>query len=393
MAIDFQQIFDRIREIGAGAKERQETLKGRRDRARNLLKEHAADLDRLREKAERVARDVDPNLRCALPLTERLDARVPPPPPPDAATLIAVDGSQIVPDRHAAVLYGLVNVGAIVMRLNSSAAPQVFTESRLLYGDEVRAADGSLFGEGDIALRRDAAERAHLLTLAKDFPPPVITMTDGPVELWGAKDPRSASSYHRYLREYLDDLERLRDLGVILSGYVDKPGADLVVRLLEVVLTPEGELRQIRAHHPLRGVSDRWLFGNLLRPGERSAVFALQSSSRAHYRDDLAIHFFYLNSGSERRPAVARIEVPRWVAADAEKLDLLHAALVQQSRLLGGYPYLLHRAHEAATVSREEREQVELMLAMELEQRGVEVEGPSHKMIAKIQSEKKRHPR
>jgi hypothetical protein len=46
---------------------------------------------------------------------------------------------------------------------------------------------------------------------------------------------------------------------------------------------------------------------------------------------------------------------------------------------------LLHRAHETAVVSLDERDQVTQMISMELRQRGVSIEGPSHKQSAKDQ--------
>jgi NurA-like 5'-3' nuclease len=53
--------------------------------------------------------------------------------------------------------------------------------------------------------------------------------------------------------------------------------------------------------------------------------------------------------------------------------------------LLGArpYPYILHRAHETALVSRDEKGQVELMLALELRKAGSEVEERSNKQSAK----------
>ena len=36
--------------------------------------------------------------------------------PPNGTVLIAVDGSQVYPDRHAAVLYWLLQVGGVVFR-------------------------------------------------------------------------------------------------------------------------------------------------------------------------------------------------------------------------------------------------------------------------------------
>jgi hypothetical protein len=134
----------------------------------------------------------------------------------------------------------------------------------------------------------------------------------------------------------------------------------------------------------LRGVTDRWLF-NFLPAGSRSMVFGLQSSSRVHYTGDLALHFFYLNVGYTKHPSLVRVEIPKWVAEDADKLNLLHTALLQQCRMMGArpYPYILHRAHEIAVVKFEEKKQVEQMLEMELRRAGGEVEESSNKQSAK----------
>jgi len=392
MAIDFQQIVRKIREIGKGAQAHQKILEKQREDAFGLLKAHANDLDLIKMKVKRVVEASDPNLRCALPANEQMDSHIQVPGVPTAATLIAIDGSQIVPDRHAGMVYGLVNIGTIIMRIGSGEAPHVFTTSDLLYEDELRSNEGAFLNEGGIALRRDAAERARLLELADRYPPPVVALTDGPVELWGAKDPENSSSYRRYLQKYLQDLKKLEKLNITLAGYVDKPAAELVVRLLEVTIAAEDDLKNIREYHRLRGVSDRWLFGNLLQPGERSAIFALQSSSTRSYKGQSAIHFFYLNVGSHRRAAISRIEIPQWVAEDTDKLNLLHETLIQQNRLLGAkpYPYILQRAHETAKVSNDDREQVELMLSLELRNQGLDIEGVSGKQSIKEYSENKK---
>ena len=66
-------------------------------------------------------------------------------------------------------------------------------------------------------------------------------------------------------------------------------------------------------------------------------------------------------------------------------LDNLHAVLVEQCRIMGqwSYPYLLHRAHETAVVSFQEKEQVTLMITQEPRRRGVEVGELSDKQAAK----------
>ncbi len=382
MAINFQQVFERIREIGLGAKQRRETLEGLRAHALNLFQHWAEKTDELNAKLER-ARQADSSLRCAIPLPGSLASARDPRPAPAKLTLLAADGSQIAPDRHAAVLYSLVNVGAIVMEIGSGRAPDVFTDSHLLFDDELFTETGSLTAEA-LELQRDIAERRKLLDLARQVTGPCVALTDGPVELWGAKD-GNEEDYRRNLDLHKSILSQMQARGVIVAGYVDKPGADLVIRLLEIATLSDDQMKDVRRQHPLRGVTDRWLFGRLLKAGQRSAVFGLQSSSRAHYTGDLALHFFYLNAGSERHPALARVEFPRWVAEDEEALDALHAALLDQCRMMGArpYPYILHRAHEIAVVRFEEKRQVEQMLEIELRKAGGEVDEKSNKQSAK----------
>lgn len=394
MSIDFQQVQVQIKELGAAAPQRLQELERKRAEAERLLATYARDSEALLEKVS-LALEHDPALRCALPLSlpdgdsEVLDASFPLPPLPDSATLLAADGSQINHDRHAEVEYSLVNVGAIQMSLGSPSPPQTHVECQLYYDDQ-------LYSQTDatLALNRDLRERTMLASLAARFDPPVVSFTDGPVELWGVKDATAeeASAYQKSMAEYLDALTNLCKLGVITAGYVDKPAANLVIRLLEVASAGQENLAHIRKFHPLRGVTDKALFQDLLAPGERSAVFALQSIAASNYPGQLALHFFYLNVGLEERLSLARVEVPAWVAHDRQKLDTLHAVLVNQCRILGArpYPYLLHRAHETARVSLQEREQVTQMIVMELRRRGVPVEGMSHKQYAKEQPGRKR---
>jgi hypothetical protein len=391
MPIDYQQVHTRIREIGQHAHERRKTLEERREKARGWLKDYADRLDLLAKKVE-AAKTADPALRCAAPFTERVDAHSAPPPGlPDATVLIAADGSQINPDRHAAAQFGLINVGAIALRLDSGASPQVYIESQLLFDEELFTVAGSPLTDGMVALRRDIAERTSLDRLASQFDgaSPVLTFTDGPMELWGSRDGEEAQTFAQGMDAYLSVLSQLQARGVVTAGYIDKPSADLVVRLLELTQAGPEDLKRLRAFRPLLGVSDRWLFGDkkapLLGPGERSAVFRFQARSERTYTGQLSLYFFYINVGSEGHPWPVRVEVPGWVAEDADKLALLHRALVDQCDILGSrpYPYLLHRAHETAVVSHDEKRQVEEMLIQELRRSGEEPDEGSHKQSAK----------
>jgi hypothetical protein len=282
MTLDYQQVSEQVRQLGEAAVIQHQEQKSRLELAERLLAEHAQGLDELCARVEVIVRSHDPSLRCALPVGEALDACLPLPELPPFATILAADGSQINPDRHEQVAYGLVNVGAIRQQLGRSVPPETTVSSRLIYHENIAE-----MSEGMLALARDLSERAMLADLAALALPPVVTFTDGPMELWGAKaggGGAEASEYQHSLLEYLQVLGRLHDLEVVTAGYVDKPGANLVVRLLEVSMTPPEEWSKMREHPPLRGVTDLALYRPRLVPGERSAVFALQSQSSKSYQ-------------------------------------------------------------------------------------------------------------
>ena len=386
MPVNFQQVYTRIREIAQGAHDNKKVLEERRILARELLAVYASELDYLREKVEK-AKEVDINLRVAVPFKESLAACFPPPVTVTDTTIIAADGSQINPDRHAAVQFCIINVGVIAMKLNSGQAPLVTVETELLFGDDLLK-NGSPMSDGMVAMRRDINERIKLDEVSSELEGPIVNLTDGTLELWGAKgdDPQA---YANFVEQYLGVLSRLHGRGVVTAGYVEKPTADLVINLLEIATADDEQLRKLRNYHPLHGVSDRWLYGErenpLLPPGHRSAVFGLQSGSEKKYKGALSLHFFYLNVGTEGHPWPVRVEIPKWVAEDSKKLDVLHWILIEQCKMMGSrpYPYLLHRAHETAVVRYEEKQQIEQLLVLELRRIHAEVGDTSHKSSAK----------
>ena len=381
MALDFQQVYQKIKEIGATVQQRKKTLEERRAHARFLLNLNADNLDGLRYKVES-AKAANPNIRCALPLNERLDFHAPPPALPLNATLIAADGSQIVPNRHKPILYYLINVGVIVMEMGTGKAPEIFVDTDLHFGDDD---DNDIPTESQVALRRDLAERRKLLEISEKYNGDIIAITDGQLELWGSTDSENLGEFEKTLQDYLDALQALKEKNIITSGYIDKPSANWLIRLLEIIEIPDNELKDLRQHHPLRGVTDYWLLSEILGEHERSAIFAFQARTAEKYKNDLSLHFFYLNVGDERHPTIARVDIPRWVAQDKKKIDLLHQALVEQSRIMGNKPtpYLLHRAHEIAVVSHQEQYQVDQMIELELRKSGGEIGEISGKQSAK----------
>lgn len=389
MPVNYQQALQQIRAMGKQAPLVEEQLKAKRAEVWKLLSDLSCELDTLENLVERAAAEND-HLRCAEPRTECLMAACPTPPAAECYSLLAADGSQINPDRHGSVEFGAINVGAIRMRqggANGAGAPQEIVHSQLLFLDDLYTKNGSPLDDDVVALKRDLAERKELLEMARQEPKPVVTLTDGGLELF--RQGRGMPEFDEEVEKYQRVLEDLADLQVATAGYVDKPRGDLVVRLLELVpLSREGKLAEAGRARPYRGITDESLFRQFLKPGERSAVFGIRTPNGQGFQGRLELHFFYLNVGRENRPYLSRVEIPRFVAENPELLNLLHAALVTQAHHLGPrpYPYILHRAHEIAVISFEEREQLEGMIIAELRRQGVAVEDPSNKQVAKDSS-------
>jgi hypothetical protein len=385
MSIDFRQVQQTVIELSERAPLRFHQRRELLSRARGLLHEWAERGSELRAKADQ-ARHYERNLRCALPTVERLDKRGPLPPAVPAAVLLAADGSQIPTEHGLPVEYCLINVGAVRMQPGSGEVPRIHIQSELLYDEQLYTPTGEIT-DATLALLRDTKERSVLAGLAEAESGPVIALTDGPVELaagYGGERPDS-TEFQRQLEDYRAALHRLERRGAAVAGYVDKPRSGLLARLLEIALASPSDLQALHTYHPLRGVTDDLLLRDLLAPGQRSAVYGLSSGFSAAYSDGLALHFFYLNVGAPGAAHIARVDVPAWVVEEPDLLNGLHAALVEQCRASGGrpYPYILHRAHESATVTFDERREVTDMIVQALLDHGIPLDDISAKQFYK----------
>ena len=157
---------------------------------------------------------------------------------------------------------------------------------------------------------------------------------------------------------YLDEFDRLADTGAALAGVVDRPRAASVVRLLHLnSLAPDSVTDEaLRRLGPFEHLTDAMLFDDLP-PGERSALFVQRLAQQPNLLPPARsrLYFFYLNAGRPGKNALLRVEVPEWVAKDPDQLNLVHSAVVEQSQVSDGFPYVLMRAHELAVVTMGER--------------------------------------
>jgi hypothetical protein len=381
MPVNFIEIRQQIVKFGQKAPERAALLAQFRAQASLLLNQYRQQPELLCQRVKQAAA-LNNGLRCAVPGCQPLDQSSPAPHTLEAHVLLAADGSQVNPSRHDAVEFGIINVGAIRMQPGQAVTPSETTRSLLLVDDPLGMSAFSLTEE-IVALRRDLGERLLLADLAAVETLPTAALTDGPLELY--RETKELKEYQHLFSEYQKVLGTLASLNTATAGYVDKPKSRLVVQTLELMLLKDDELAQAGRKLLLVGVFDADIFSPLLQPGERSPLFAIQSSSATRFAEQFKPHFFYLNTGTENRAHLARVEIPAWVACNESLLNLLHGTLVMQCRQLGSrpYPYALHRAHEIAVVSYDEKQKLGDMITSELLRNDAAIGEKSHKQSAK----------
>ena len=144
-----------------------------------------------------------------------------------------------------------------------------------------------------------------------------------------------------------------------VAGYISRPAHRDVVGAIRLTLCEPGcghagdDLCAKLAH-----LTDAQLFARLLpTPGDRSPVYGSRARSLGLYPPEHRVCFFYLNAGGQNGSGeIARVEVPLWVAEDADLTARVHQLCYDQARKGQGYPIALSEAHERAVVRGPERD-------------------------------------
>ncbi len=349
------------------------------------LEAYSEQLDLLAKKAGTAREKLGGLWRGAVPAGEPINAAFDPPADlPSIEHVIATDGSQIFPDRHGIAHYALVNVGAIHLRPDSGLAPVTRTFPELFYGNRLRDDEKAEALEvADISRERDQRELEKLVELSAAQNSPAVALMDSPLLLWILQpDPQK-----ELLDWFIKQLWRARQAGVLLAGYVDRPGSRGVADLLALAPLDDNQITQANLA-AFKEMPDRSFFRVRLKPGQRSALFVSDSPFNRKYLSPLdpefEIAFFYLNVGQDDDPVIARVETPCWVARDPLRLGQLHAAVWEQCRAPGRYPYVLARAHEVAVVTQEQRRELENILAAAMLARGLRPEQSAKSVLKSL---------
>jgi len=386
MTLEFEKLTPEIERMAQGAYERSQKQSVTLKDALQRLREHATDWDNLDACIELAVQKTDEKFfRAARPVDhlEPLDATIDAPSPPAQATLVATDGSQILPDHHGAYLYALINIGVVAYYHGQGRTPTTITYPQLTYPNGAESAgllDEEEFAESGaiVNIRRDLAEIQTLAgssyAIAGEEPPPWLAILDQRLLYWPT-GVSGNSEGKRVLEGWQNAMTELRRSGALLCGYITRPGKRSVLTMLETLdirtdgFDPKTLERRAEPGEP----TDAHLFRRLLEPGQRSKVFAdvSQHNNDFRRRDPLnEVCFFYLNPGRHGNQ-IARVDIPMWVVQDSAATSLVHALVYDQCRIMGNYPYILTRADEEAVVRFRDRENLEVMIANAMQRFGL----------------------
>lgn len=383
MTLEFEKLTDSVEDMARQANQRRQNEEILLKSALGLLHEYDTAWDTIRQCLETAVSQADEKFyRAARPLTRLhpIDQPIAPSPCPPQAILIATDGSQIIPDRHAAYQYYLINVGGMVYYHGYGRSPDIFTVPVLRYprGDDVEEDDPFEINGGLVSIRRDKAEIETMAAKVWDnrfAEAPVLAIMDQRLLYWPTS---GGGEGQKVVEAWQDAMTKIRDSGGWLAGYIDRSGKRSVLGMLntlEKMHQPQFDPKTLHRLEPYQDLNDTRLFGRILQaPGERSAVFIDVSQHNRAFAERDALNeicFFYLRTGTAE-DQIARVDIPLWVALEEDVVSAVHALVYDQCQILGNYPYIITRADEIAVVTHREQEELDFRIGLQMETYGVE---------------------
>jgi hypothetical protein len=285
-------------------------------------------------------------------------------------TVLAVDGSQVYPDRHQGTSCFLINIGSVVLHYgHTAAAPVVFDSKPTVFtGHDV--VDEVTVGPELVNCRRQEFELeqglVQSISLKQMLPPatPFAFLFDGSLIFWHLES-KEGNLKEIFLNKYLNILEQLYRESILCAGYISLPKSKELVNLIRIELC-KFKIEGCKELQAVDHLVDSAIARFFLPPYARSIVFKSNAKIGDAYPPHLMPHFFYMDVGAE----IVRIEIPAWIARDEKLLNQLTAIILNQTLKGNGYPVALAEAHEQAVIKGPDREFFyHLITKMGIEQR------------------------
>ena len=274
--------------------------------------------------------------------------------------VVASDSSFIAPDKHRGALCHLINVGRVMIRYGDERAAEISSVPNH-YTDPLREGE-EIMSSRVLGAKCALREIEELYGWAERYGADVA-LVDGSLmqlPLVLSSDPQVV----RLTAEYLAFVNRFRDLGIPVVGYISQPASNMVMRALRMLacerpIPCEARPTDPCTCEPLWSIEDSDLFWALLETGERSPIF---EPTFANFRGGNAeafkgLVFSYLATQHE----IVRLEYPLWVSEEG-LLERATAIIQHQAWLGKGYPNSLTLAHQYAVLHNADRESYYFLL-------------------------------
>lgn len=293
-------------------------------------------------------------------------------------TVIAVDGSQIMPSHHEVLSCYLLNIGITVMTYGNKkpaileSQPHLFHKPEDLYPlvNKRRIHIDELY----VSLERNFLELKTLLEKAieaKSRELPVLALLDGSL-LPFAVDKMPELYQQEYFQRYITVLNEFQKEEIPVVGYISHSRSSDIVNCLRIWQCPfeKSDCRKNCGHlneenfpcSTIWPLSDRQLLSGQLDKHKRTATFATGAYVSKLMPPQVQICFSYLHTGYE----VARLEFPRWLFERRDLLEFAFSAIAAQVEKGQGYPVSLSEAHHLAVIRGADRLKFFDLLARQL---------------------------
>lgn len=279
--------------------------------------------------------------------------------PIKAYRVLAVDGSQIYPDRHiAGVQCCLINIGGCFIDYGKTSTASFFSHPTVLVPDDL----GTLgFAPELVDLEREAREFVagyNFMVALGAAQKPTVGLFDGSLIFWHLEN-KTPEIRSYFLSRYCHALEMWYSLGIPMASYLSLPKGRDLAQLITYGLCNAAQADAYACPNQFsllckesEKLIDTHVLAEFLEPYHRTILMKSNSPIIKDYPLHLRPWFFYLNVGKE----IVRVEVPAWVARDETLLDTVCSVCLDQAIKGRGYPVTLAESHEQAVVKGPDRD-------------------------------------
>lgn len=267
--------------------------------------------------------------------------------------VVAVDGSQIYPDRHYAVGCYVINTGLAQFSYGIPNVKSVALSSQptVCVINAQESSDGAELvncQREEFELKGGLEAGSVMKSSLGDYP--MTVLCDGSLIFWHLQS-KDELLRERFLSSYIALLHGYYAQRIPIASYISFPRSKELINLVRLSLCNFQPATYV-ADPYIDRVVDAMLVRSYVEPGYRTVMFRNQSPITEHYPDHLKPHFFYINVGQE----VGRVELPAWVAQDSVLVEHIASIILDQCAKGRGYPVSLAEAHEQAVIKGPDRD-------------------------------------